>query len=41
MEVKVSKDKHISIWTDWENLICIRWNIKKKKTVHKDEDCDQ
>ena len=26
MKVRVSKDKHISRWVDWENLICIRWN---------------
>ena len=24
--LKVSKDKHISRWVDWENLIYVRWN---------------
>ena len=26
IDVKVSKDKHISRWVDWENLIYVRWN---------------
>ena len=26
MDVKVSKDKHISRWVDRENLIYVRWN---------------
>ena len=26
MELKVSRDKHICRWIDWENLICVRWN---------------
>ena len=26
MDVKVSKDKHISRWVDRENLIYLRWN---------------
>ena len=26
MNVKVSKDKSISRWVDWENLIYVRWN---------------
>ena len=25
MDVEVSKDKHISRWVDWENLIYVRW----------------
>ena len=29
MDVKVSKDKHISRWIDWENLIYVRWNRNK------------
>ena len=30
--VKVSKDKHISRWVDWENLIYVRWNGIKNRT---------
>ena len=30
MHVKVSKDKHISRWVDWENLISVRWNSINK-----------
>ena len=26
MCIKASKDKHISRWVDWENLIYVRWN---------------
>ena len=26
MAVKISRDKHISIWVDQENLIFVRWN---------------
>ena len=25
IDVEVSKDKHISRWVDWENLIYVRW----------------
>ena len=37
MDVKVSKDKHISRWTDQENLIYVRWN---SKNMHKNVECD-
>ena len=36
MEVKVSKDKHISRWVDRENLIYVIDEIASK-TEHKDE----
>ena len=39
MNVKVSKDKHISRCIDEENLIYVRWN--RIKTMHKDEEGDQ
>ena len=35
MDVKVPKDKYISRWIDWENLIYVRWN--RIKNVHKDK----
>ena len=38
MDVKVSKDKHISSWVDRENLIYVRL---ESKTVHNDEKGDQ
>ena len=31
MDVKVSKDKKISRWVDWENLIYVRWNRIKNR----------
>ena len=31
MDVKVSKDKHISRWVDRENLIYVRWNRIKNR----------
>ena len=31
MDVEVSKDKHITNWVDWENLIYIRWNSTKNR----------
>ena len=31
MDVKVSKDKHISRWVDRENLIYVRWNKFKSR----------
>ena len=38
MDVQVSKDKHISRWVDRENLIYVRWNRIKAKTVIDDEE---
>ena len=38
MDIKVSKDKHISRWVDQENLIDVRSNIIK--TMHKDKEGD-
>ena len=38
MDIKVSKDKHISRWVDRENLSYIRWN--RIKNVHNDEEVD-
>ena len=38
MDIKVSKDKHISRWVDRENLIYVRWT--RIKTVHKDKEGD-
>ena len=32
MDVKVSKDKHICRWADWEKLIYVRWNRIKNRT---------
>ena len=32
MDFKVSKNKHIGRWVDWENLIYLSWN--NIKTVH-------
>ena len=29
MDAKVSKDKNMSRWVDWENLIYVGWNIIK------------
>ena len=29
MDIKVSKDKHITRWVDQENLIYVRWNRLK------------
>ena len=26
MDIKISKEKNISRWVDWENLIYVRWN---------------
>ena len=31
MDVEVSKDKHITNWVDWGNLIYIRWNSTKNR----------
>ena len=31
MNVKVSKDKNISRWLDWENLIYVKWNRIKNR----------
>ena len=39
MDVKIYKDKHISIWADRENLINVRET--ESKTVHKDEEGDR
>ena len=39
MDVKVSKDKHISRWVNRENLIYV--NEIESKTVHKDEEGDR
>ena len=39
MGIKVSKDKHISRWVDWENLIML--DKIASKTVHKDKETDQ
>ena len=39
MAAKVSKDKRISIWIDWENLSSVLDEIESK-TVHKDEEGD-
>ena len=39
MDVKVSKNKHISKWADPENLIYIRWN--RIKIMHIDKKGDQ
>ena len=39
MDVKVSKEKRISRWVDWENLIYVRWN--RKKNVRNGEEGDQ
>ena len=33
MDVKVSKDKHISRWVDQENLSYVRPSIKTKKVI--------
>ena len=38
-DVKVSKDKNIDRWGDWENLIHVRWNRIKNRD--KDEECDK
>ena len=38
MNLKVSKDKHISRWVDWENIIYVRQNkpcIKTKNVTNK------
>ena len=35
MDVKVSKDKYISRWIDWENLINVRWNRNKNSIMTK------
>ena len=37
MDVKVSKDKHISIWVGWENFIYVIDEIISN-TVHKDRE---
>ena len=33
MDIKVSKDTHISRWVDWENLIYFRQNSTKKLLI--------
>ena len=38
MSVKVSKDKYISRWVDWENLIYL---LIASKTMHEGEKVDQ
>ena len=37
MDVKISKDKHISIWVGWENFIYVIDEITSN-TVHKDRE---
>ena len=44
MNVKLSKDKHISRWVDQENLTYVRWNrikncIKTKKVIDRGKRC--
>ena len=42
-DFKISKDKHISRWVDWESLIYVRWNriknlcIKMKKMINREK----
>ena len=38
MDIKVSKDKYINRWVDWEKLIYIRWN--SIKNCEKNEEFD-
>ena len=40
MEDKVSKNKYITRWVDWENLVYVRINEIASKTMHKDKDVD-
>ena len=31
MDVKISKDKHIKRWVEWENLFYVTWNSIKTR----------
>ena len=38
MDIKVSKDKYINRWVDWEKLIYIRWNGIKNREKNEEFD---
>ena len=38
MDVKVSKDKHISWWIDRENPIYVRWNRMKNDEENEEDE---